>query len=186
MLSRIIIWPHQHPIASSKKISYSPSDPRFSCWDLWKEQWKMTMAYAHRLYSAGPKRPIYISQVCLCLLAGSVLELQQVMKQYIPFLEDIVFSSVVLTEGFFGSKTPISTDALPAPCNVPPEAEATSVSRPTKESMPPWVPSEKQVKMEVPPNQFLGWEKVLHPSQLVAMVGQAPQTSGDITTGGQK
>ena len=46
------------------------------------------------------------------------------MKQCIPFLEDIVCGGVTPPEGFFRSKISISTDALPAPSNVSPEEEA--------------------------------------------------------------
>ena len=86
------------------------------------------------------------------LLVGFILELQKMMKQYILFSEDIVFGSVALPEGFFGSKISVSTDVLPAPSNVPPEEVASPIGRPPKESTTPQVPCEKQVKMEAPPN----------------------------------
>ena len=102
------------------------------------------------------------------------------MKKYVPFSEDEVFGSVALPEGFFGSKTSISTDAPLAPSDIPPEKEAVPIGRYPKESTLPWVQCGKQVKVEVPPNQFLGWEKVLHPSQPVTAAGQAPPACGEM------
>ena len=48
-----------------------------------------------------------------------------------------------------------------------------------KESMLCWVPCEKWVKIEAPPNQFPGWKEVLHPSQPVITAGQTPLAAGD-------
>ena len=114
-----------------------------------------------------------------CLLVGLFLELQQKMKKYVQFLEDVVFGSVALPEGFFGNKTSISTEALPASSNVLPEKEAIPVGGSPQESTPPQVPCGKQVKVEVPPNWFPAGRKYYHPSKLVATVGQTPQATGD-------
>ena len=86
------------------------------------------------------------------------------MELYVLFSDDIILGSVVLLEGFFGSQTSISTDALPIPSDILPEEVATPIGGPLKESMLPQVPHEKWMKMEAPPNQFMGWKKVLHPS----------------------
>ena len=42
-----------------------------------------------------------------------------------------------------------------------------------EEPTTPQVPHEKQMKVGASPNQFPGWKKVLHPSQLVTTAGQA-------------
>ena len=51
-------------------------------------------------------------------LAGSVLELQRMVEQYVPFSDDVVFGSVALLEWFFRSHTSISTDVLPTPLTI--------------------------------------------------------------------
>ena len=57
--------------------------------------------------------------------------------------------------------------------------EVAPIGGPLKEPTTTQVPHEKQAKMEVPPNQFPGWEKVLHPSWLVTTMGQVPPASGE-------
>ena len=154
-------------------------DLRFHWLDLWEAQQEKTMAHAQALQCCAERANLpTLGQPSL--LVGSVLELQKMMEQYISFSDDIILDGVALLEGYFGSQTSVSTDALPAPSNVPSEEVATPVSWPLKESMLLWVPHEKWVKVEAPPNQFLGWEKVQHPSQPVATVGQAPQACCDM------
>ena len=67
-----------------------------------------------------------------CLLVGSVLELQKMMEQYIPFSDDIIFDSMALLEGFFGSQTSVFTDVPPTPSDIQLENVATPISRPPK------------------------------------------------------
>ena len=97
------------------------------------------MAYAKALqcWAKRAKLPM-LGQPCL--LAGSILELQMMMEQYILFSDDIILGGVTLPEGFFGSQTSVSTDAPP------------TISGALKESMLPQVPHEKWVKMEAPQN----------------------------------
>ena len=113
------------------------------------------------------------------LLAESVLELHKMMEQYVSFLDEIILGSVALPEGFFRSQTSTPRDAPSTSTNVPSEEVATPIGEPLKESTPPQVPQEKWARVEAPPNQFPSWEKVLHHSQLVAAVGQAPPAFGE-------
>ena len=105
-----------------------------------------------------------------CLLWGSVLELHNMMEQYVYFSDDSVLGSVALSEGFFGSQTPISTDTpntLPASTDIPSEEtameEVSPIGGPLEEPTTTWVPHEKQAKMEVPPNQFPSYKKYYIP-----------------------
>ena len=100
------------------------------------------------------------------------------MECYVSFSNDIVLGSMALLEGFFGSQTSISRYVPLASTDVSSKDAAAPKGGPLKESTPPQVPHEKWARMEAPPNQFPGWEKVLHPSQVVATVGQAPSACG--------
>ena len=75
-----------------------PPDLRFSCQDLWEEQWEKTMAYAQALQCWAKKANLpKLGQPHL--LAGSVLELQKMMEQYIPFSDEIIFDGSSPTGG---------------------------------------------------------------------------------------
>ena len=109
------------------------------------------------------------------------------MEQYVSFSDDAVFGSVALPEGFFGIQTPIlkdSPDTLPACTHIPskevPMEEVAPVEGSLEEPITTWVPHKKWAKMEVPPNWFPSWEKVLHPSQLVTTMGQVPPAYGEL------
>ena len=107
------------------------------------------------------------------------------MEQYVSFSDDIVLGSVALPEGFFRNQaeSTISRDALLASTNVPIDEvameEVAPIGGPLEEPPILWVPHEEQVRVQVPPNWFPGWEKVLHPSQLVATVGPNSPTLGE-------
>ena len=74
-------------------------------------------------------------------------------------------------------------DTLPASTDIPSEEatmeEVAPIGGPLEEPTTTWVPHEKQANMEVPPNQFPSWKKVLHPSQPVTTMGQVPPASGE-------
>ena len=98
-----------------------------------------------------------------CLLAGSVVELREEMKCYISFTDEDIFSGVALPE-----ESPITQPkkatlegAQPVQANSPVKEATTDVTmEPTGEKKPP--------------NQFPGWEKVLHPSRPIVATGQIP------------
>ena len=157
-------------------------DLRFPSWDLWEEQWKKTMAYAQAL-KCWAKRANLPTPGQPCLLVGSVLELCKTMEQYVSFSNDIILDSVALPEGLFRSQTSIPRDTQPTSTDVPSEEvakeEVAPIGGPLEESTLPQVLLEKWVKMEALPNWFPAWEKVLHPSQLVTAMGQAPPAFGE-------
>ena len=126
-------------------------DPRFPCPDLWEEQQKKTMAYAQALQCWAKRANLPVPGQP-CLLVGSVLELHKMMEHYISFSDDNIFSSVALPERFFGSQTSVSRDVLPTFTDVPTKDAAAPIRGPLEESTPPWVPHEKWVRMEAPPN----------------------------------
>ena len=68
-------------------------DQKFPCWDIREEQLKKTVAYAQTLQSwlekSNPSTPHQP-----CLLAGSILELREVMELYVIFCNDTIFGSV--------------------------------------------------------------------------------------------
>ena len=171
MTSRIIIWPDWHPTVFAKKISFhhliwgSPAGTS-------GKNNRRRLAYAQAL-QYWAKRANLPMLGWPCLLAGSVLELQRVMELYISFSNDIVPGSVALLEGFFGNQTPVSTDAPSTLWHSTWRSSHTHWQAP-QGVYTSRVPCEKWVKMEAPPNQFPGWEKVLHPSWLAATAGQAP------------
>ena len=83
-----------------------------------------------------------------CLLAESVKELREEVKWYLSFSDEEVFQGVALPEKEEDqSPKTLSTDIPKAPC-VP---EITTERRSPK---------------------FLGWEKVLHPSEPVVAAGE--------------
>ena len=98
-----------------------------------------------------------------CLLVGSIVELQEEMKCYISFSYEDVFNGIALPE-----ETPVITpkeatteSTLPMPAD-PPVKKATvdTTLEPTVEKRPP--------------NKFLGWEKVLHPTRPIVAARQIP------------
>ena len=170
------------PNCLCQKDFLSPPDIRFPCWELWEEQWKKTVAYAQAL-QCWAKRANLPTLGQPSLLAESMLELHETMEQYVSFSNNIILGSVVLLEGFFRSQTSVSRDAPSASSNFPSKVvtmeETTPIGRPLEESTMPWVLHEKWAKMEAPLNWFASWEKVLHPSQPVATMGQAQLASGE-------
>ena len=101
-----------------------------------------------------------------CLLVGSIVELREEMKCYVSFSDENVFSGLALPEEspITPPKEATPKGALQAPANSPiKEATMDITMGPTTEKKPP--------------NQFPGWEKVLHPSRLVVAAGQFPSLS---------
>ena len=97
------------------------------------------------------------------LLARTIVELREEMKCYISFTDEDIFSGVALLEESPVTQTKEANPkgAQPAQANSPvKEATADVTMEPTREKKPP--------------NQFPGWEKVLHPSRLVVAAGHIP------------
>ena len=89
----------------------------------------------------------------LCLLAGRVMELREEVKWYLSFTNEEVFLGVALSEKEKDeSPKTLSANVPKAPCVL----ELTPQRRGPR---------------------FLGWEKVLHPSQPVVATGEIPQPS---------
>ena len=97
------------------------------------------------------------------LLAGSIVQLWEEMKCYVSFSDEDVFSGVALLE---------------EPHVIPPEEATPEGTQPTLAD-PPVKEAIVDITMEPteekkPPNQFPGWEKVLHPSRLKVAARQIP------------
>ena len=98
-------------------------------------------------------------------VAESVKELREEMRCYLSFTDQEVFEGVTPPEG-----TPTGLVEK----SQPPSKTATPVVA-SKESTAKETPEEPVKERECP--KFPGWEKVLHPSQLVAVTGQPPHPS---------
>ena len=120
------------------------------------------MAYANALqFWAEKANPPTKGQQSL--LAGSIMELKEEMKCYVSFSDEDVFSGVALPE-----ESPIT----PPKETTPKGAQLALANSPVKEAT---VDVNMGPTMEKkPPNQFPGWEKVLHPSRPVVAAGQIP------------
>ena len=95
-------------------------DPKFPCWDIREGQLEKTLAYAQAFqYWAEKSNLPMLGQPCL--LAGSVLELREVMEPYASFFDDTVLGGVALLEGFLKdqSETTIPESAQPASTDPP-------------------------------------------------------------------
>ena len=101
-----------------------------------------------------------------CLLAGSIVELQEEMKCYVSFSDEDVFSGMALLEEppVTPPKEAMPGGTWPTPANPPVKEATVDVSLES--------PVEKK-----PPNWFPGWEKVLHPSRPVVATRQIPPLS---------
>ena len=97
-----------------------------------------------------------------CLLVGSLIELWEEMKCYLSFSDEDVFKGIGLPEEAPQEVTPQSAQPLPAGTPVK-EATMDTTMEPAAEKRPP--------------NQFPGWEKVLHPSRPISAAGQIPPLS---------
>ena len=121
-------------------------------WILGNSPWKKVVAYARALQHWAEENNLPAGGRPQ-LLAESVMELREEVKWYLSFTDEEVFQGVVLPkkEEDENPKT-LSADVPEAPC----------VPEPTPERRCP---------------KFLGWEKVLHPSQPVVATGEIPQPS---------
>ena len=87
-----------------------------------------------------------------CLLVRSVLELREEVRWYLSFTNKEIFKGVALPEEEEeeSPQTPGPTDLPKAPCMLEPAPERRAP-------------------------KFVGWEKVLHPSQPVVAAGDIPR-----------
>ena len=156
---------HQAPPATlclCQRSVLLPPNSNFACWDIWELQWEKTVIYTQALQFWTEKADLP-TRGKPCLLAGSVVELQEKVKCYVFFSDDDVFSGIALLE---------------EPSIIPPEEATPKGAQPTLAD-PPVKEATIDVTMEStvekkPPNQFPGWEKVLHFSRPVVATGQIP------------
>ena len=136
----------------------------FACRDI-QEVWReKTIAYAHALqYWAEKSNPPTGEQPCQ--LAESVKELREEMRCYLSFTDHKVFEGVIPPEETIPDQVEEShlASKMDMIVNVP------------KESATREAPLELAQERKCP--KFPGWEKVLHPSQPVVVVGKPPHPS---------
>ena len=93
---------HQTPLALPclhQKDFLPQQDSKFPCQDIRESQLEKTVVYAQALQFWAEKANLpTLGQPCL--LVGSVLELREVMKCYVSFLNNAVFGSMALPAGF--------------------------------------------------------------------------------------
>ena len=155
---------HQTPpalLCLCQKIFLLPPNSIFPWQDIWEIQHEKMVAYTHALQFRVEKADLPTGGKP-CLLAGSVVDLQEEMKCCVSFSDEVVFNGVALLE-----ETPIITpkeatteSALPTPANGPVKEAIVDMT----------VESTVEKK---PPNKFLGWKKVLQPSRPM-LLGRIP------------
>ena len=184
---------HQAPSALPclcQKDFLTQQDSKFPCQDIRESHFKKMVAHTQALQFWAEKANLpTLGQPCL--LAGSVLELREVMKCYVSFPNDAIFGGVALLEGSPtnqpetttpGSAQPVSTDS---PIEEVAAEEVTLAEKAAMEEAapigkPPEVPSTSQTPSEGPtrkehlPIQFPWWREVLHPSRPVTATRQVP------------
>ena len=140
-----------------------PTTPRtiFACRDI-QEVWReKTIAYAHALqYWAEKSNPPTGGQPCQ--LAESAKELREEMRCYLSFTDHEVFEGVIPPEETIPDLVEESHLA----------SEMDTIVNVPKESATRETPLELAQERKCP--KFPKWEKVLHPSWLVAVVGKPP------------
>ena len=153
------------PLCLCQKNFPPPPDSIFACWDIQENHHEKMVAYAQALqFWAEKADPPTGGKPCL--LAGSVVELWEEMKCYVSFSDEDVFDAIALLE-----ETTIITPA-----------ETITKSTPQTLADPPVKEATVDMTMEPavekrPPNKFLAWEKVLHPSRSIVAAGQIPPLS---------
>ena len=141
-----------------------PPNTIFACRDIQEIQREKTIAYTHALqYWVEKSNPPAGGQPHQ--LAGSVKELREEIRFYLSFTDQEVFEGVTPPEGM--------PTGLTEESQLPNET-ARTVTTP-KESTTKETPQELTKERKCP--KFPRWEKVLHPSQPVAVVGQPPHPS---------
>ena len=153
------------PPCLCQKNFLPPPDSIFACWDIWEIQHEKMVAYACAL-------PFWVEKVNLptegkpCLLAGSMIELWEEMECYLSFSDKDVFKGVA---------PPEETSVIPPEEVTPQSAQPTPAGTPTKETAMDTTVEPAAEKR--PPNNFPGWEKVLHSSRPVVAAREIPHLS---------
>ena len=110
-------------------------NPKFPCWDIREEQLEKTVVYVQALqFWAEKSNPPTPGQPHL--LAGSILELREVMEPYISFPNDVILDGVAPLEGFLKNqpeKTVPESDLLASP-NCPIEEATAEETAPVRAS----------------------------------------------------
>ena len=156
---------HQAPSALPCLLSKSfmpPPDSIYTCWDIWEMQREKTVAYTWALQYWVEKADLPAGGGP-CMLAESVKELWEEMRYCLSFSNKEVFKGIVPLE---------ETSAIPTEEANPQSAGTTPASTPKKEAT---MGMAKEPATEGrPPNKFLAWEKVLHPTLPMVAAGQIP------------
>ena len=159
------IRPHLHCLCLCQKDFLLPPDSIFTCWDIQEIQHEKMVAYTWALQ-------FWVEKVNLptggkpCLLAGSMIELQEEMECYLSFYDEDVFKGIALPE-----ETPIIPPKEVTPQSTQPTPAGTPMKGATIDM------TVEPIAEKRPPNKFSGWEKVLHPSRPVVTTGQIPPLS---------
>ena len=95
----------------------------------------------------------------------NILELREEVKFYLPFTDEEVFRGVPLPEEEEDSPMVSTTTGITTTANIPGTTDVTE-----EQPVPKATPEEKAPK-------FAGWEKIIHPSQLVLAAGEIPQST---------
>ena len=86
------------------------------CQDIREEQLEKTVAYVQALQFWAEKSNLpTLGQPCL--LAGSILELREVMEPYISFFDDAILDGVAPLEGFLKDQSEESIPESPQPAS---------------------------------------------------------------------
>ena len=184
---------HQAPpalLCLHQKNFLPQQDLKFPCWDIRESQLEKMVMYTQALQSWAEKVNLpTLGQPHL--LVGSVLELREVMKCYISFPDNVIFSSVALPEGSLTDQpeTTIPRSTQPASTNSPIEEvaaeevtlaekaiteEAAPIGRPLEGPSTSQILREGPTRREHLPIWFPGWREVLHPSRPVTATRQVP------------
>ena len=137
----------------------------FTCQDIQRIQQQKAVTYTWALQFWVEKADLPTGGKA-CLLAGSIVELQEEMKCYVSFSDEDVFNGIALLE-----EIPIIPPKEATPKNSQPTLADPLVKKTTVDmTMEPT--AEKR-----PLNKFTSWEKVLHPSRPIVTTGQIPPLS---------
>ena len=139
--------PLQHHVFEEKV--YAPANSIFMCRDIREVPREKAVAYARALqyWAKQNKLPTKGEPH---LLARSVLELREEVSWYLSFTDEEIFKGVPLPKEEESLQTPGTICFPEAPCMLEPVLERRAL-------------------------KLVGWEKVLHPSQLVVATGDIPQ-----------
>ena len=156
---------HQAPPAPPclcQKNFLLPPDSIITCQDIQEIQLERMMAYAWALqFWAEKVNPPTRGKPCL--LAGSMIKLQEEMECYLSFSNEDVFKGVAVPE-----ETPTISPKEVTPKSTQPTPAGTPVKEFTMDM------TVEPTMEKRPLNKFPGWQNVLHPSRPIVTGGRFP------------